>query len=297
MLRRWQKMKERVSSLFGASRNNDYAYELLANLERVQEKEIAIPFVIESVLSYGFLVKIGGLNATISFDNMPWRYNSKGDWQVVSPHLIGKEFYGEVTNIISTNIPFRIRVSAKSHVLKSKKLILYKEYKVVVISKKRYGVFIDVGYHFQWKYGSVVSLIHKSAFPDLEDYEQAQRGQVISTYFHGRGEDDKLVFGKLGLQQEWLTGELEELVGTMQKITVTVDDSGRKRLLVKNKFDATLTAYKAFYPKSYIRPIREFKRSLMPGDSFEAEIFKIGKRRHFILRLVLESLEDIKEVQ
>lgn len=294
MFRRWRKKIKRVGSLFGVSKNNDYAFELLANIERVQEKEIALPFVIQSVLSYGFLVKIGGLYATITFNDMPWRYNSLEDWQVVSSHLIGKEFYGKVTNIVRSTIPFRIRVSAKSHIFNPKELTIYKEYQVLVVSKKKYGVFIDVGYHFQWKYGSVVSIIHKSAFPDLDDYEQAQRGQVISTYFHGKSMEGKLVFGKLGLQQEWLTGELEELVGTIQNITVSIDDSGRKKLLVKNKFDAALTAYKAFYPKRYIRPIRQFKRGLMPGDSFEAEIYKISKRRHFVLRLVLESLEDTK---
>lgn len=132
-------------------------------------------------------------------------------------------------------------------------------------------------------------LFHKFAFWDIVDYDQAREGQIINTYFHGFTEDGKLMFGSLGFQGEWRTGELDAFIGTVQKVTVKINMEGEKEFFVNDTYKATLPISKAYYPKSQFDTVKDFKEGLNNGDVFEAEIFKISKARHFVLQLVLDD--------
>src|SRR5690606_20612972 len=83
-------------------------------------------------------------------------------------------------------------------------------------------------------------LIHKSAFWEKEEYDQAREGQVINTYFHGFTEEGKLIFGSFDFQGEWRTGELDALIGTVQKVTVKINMEGKKEFFVNDTYKATL---------------------------------------------------------
>lgn len=282
----WREIKDKISKVFQLTENDAYLYKLLDNLKEVQGKKIAMPFVIQSTKTSGYVVKIGGMYAKIAYRDMPWQYKSVQEWQAVSEHMIGLRFFGKVTHI-STEKPFQIKISAKDHIFKPKELTVYEEYQVVIIRKAKYGLFVDAGFHFNWKYGSFLGLIHKSAFWDIGEYEQALEGGIISTFFHGQTKEGKLIFGSLDLQKEWSTGELEPVVGTLQRITVKISESGEKEFFVKDRYKAVLPATRAYYPGSYIGAIKDFKASLNDGDAFEAMILKISKRKHFVAKLVL----------
>lgn len=283
----WREIKDKIGKVFQLTENDGYLYELLDNLREVQEKKIAIPFVIQSTKTSGCVVKIGGMYAKIAYRDMPWQYKTVKDWQAVSQLMIGLRFFGKVTHISDTEKPFQIKICAKDHKFKPKKLTVYEEYQVAIIRKTKYGLFVDAGYHFNWDYGSFLGLIHKSAFMDIREYKQALEGGIINTYFHGQTKEGKLIFGSLDLQKEWLTGELESVVGTLQRITVKISESGKKEFFVKDRYKAVLPATKAYYPGSYIGAIKDFKASLKDGDAFEAMILKISKRKHFVVKLVL----------
>lgn len=110
------------------------------------------------------MVKVGGMYAFLDYRDMPWRYSILKDWTVVSQHLIGKRFFGEIIHISGTESPFWINIGAKVHKFKPRELTLYEEYQVIVIRKTKYGLFVEAGFHFNWYYGSFYGLIHKSAF-------------------------------------------------------------------------------------------------------------------------------------
>lgn len=287
MNRVWREIWDRINSVFQSTRTYTYLYKLLENLKRAQEKQLALPFVIKSAKSTGFIVKIGGMYAYLPYRNMPWRYHSLKDWPVVSRHLIGKRFFGEIAHISGKERPFWITINAKVHIFKPKELKLYEEYRVVIVHKSRYGLFVDAGVHFNWHYGSFLGLIHKTALWSIDEYEQAQEGQVINIYFHGLTKENKPIFGNLDFRGELLTGELEVLIGTVQKVTVKINSEGEKDFFVNDTYKATLPVTKAYYPKNRIGISKKVKAGLNDGDVFEGELLKMTKQGHFVVKLVL----------
>ena len=285
----WRKIKNTFITVFQFAKSDAYLFKLVENLKEAQEKQTPLPFVIKSSNDKGFMVKIGGMYAFLDYRYMPWNYNTLQDWPVVSPHLTGKNFFGKVIHISGTKRPYWIHISAKVHRFKPKELTLYEEYETVIVHKSKHGLFVDAGFHFNWSFGSFFGLIHTSAFWDIDDYEQAREGQIISTYFHGFTKEGKLIFGCPDFQGEWRTGELDALIGTVQKETVKINGEGKKEFFVNDTYKATLPISKAYYPKSQFDTVKDFKEGLNNGDVFEAEIFKISKARHFVVRLVLDD--------
>ena len=44
--------------------------------------------------------------------------------------------------------------------------------KGVIINKTNYGIFVDIGYNFNWWCGSLVGMLHKSNFENEELFEK-----------------------------------------------------------------------------------------------------------------------------
>lgn len=80
------------------------------------------------------------------------------------------------------------------------------------------------------------------------EYEQTKEGQIINPYFHGYIKEEKLIFNSPDLQKEWMTGELEILIGTVQKITVEINEAGKKEFFISDRYKAVLLATRAYYP-------------------------------------------------
>lgn len=265
------------------SNEKEYLLSLADNLETAQKAQKNVRFTIKEIKEKGFSVKVGGLFAFIPFNHMPWHYNSVDYWKSISKYLIDKSFYCKIHQIKRN--PISILIDGQIQQFKTIQLIEHTEYKGIIVNKAKYGLFIDIGYNFGWECGSFVGLIHKSNFKNQEDYEKAEAGDEITTFFHTYTEDGKIILGDDILQKEWLTGELNDLIGTTQKVKVTFNEENKRQFYVQDKYRASLPVTKSMYPDDKEK-IKSKVEKLMNNDLIECEIVGINKKKKaFILKL------------
>ena len=90
---------------------------------------------------------------------MPWKYPFKECWENISEELVDEVFYCNIHQIQKN--PLSIRVDGKIHTFKKKELEEGDECEGKVVKKTKYGVFIEMGHVFDWRYGSIFGLMHR----------------------------------------------------------------------------------------------------------------------------------------
>ena len=285
----WDEIKTNFLKIFNTKEEEEnFLLKLITNIEFLEESKKNVPFRIIEVKEKGFLVKVGGLFAYVSFHHMPWRYTSNENWKAVSKFLIGKSFFCNIYQVKRN--PLSILVNGEIHRFNDVKINLYQEYKGLVIGKSKYGVFIDIGEHFNWEFGSLVGLIHISSFKDFDTFERIKVGTEICSIFYGYTEEGKLIFGDKIFQKEWFTGELNSLIGTIQNIKVIYNSENKKEFYVNEVYKATIPITKLMYPDQNKTKAKKIIRNLTENQILNCEITSINKRKkHFVLKLNLEN--------
>ena len=161
-----------------------------------------------------------------------------------------------------------------------------------MVHKARFGLFVDIGIHFKWKFGSLVGLLHKSNFENEEELESILLGETISTFFHGYTQSNGIILGNLDLKKEWLTGELHEMIGTEQKATVRTNNGGKKEFFIDNTYKTSILVTKAQFPGAWKRAKKAVK-ALKDNDTFECRVIKVTGRRKFISELTMRGLVQL----
>jgi len=67
-------------------------------------------------------------------------------------------------------------------------LVLDAEYIGKVIRKFAFGMIVDIGFHFYWKFGSMPGYLHQSKFFDIESFNNYEIGQSINVVYNGKNE-------------------------------------------------------------------------------------------------------------
>lgn len=280
----WNKIVRKFATLFKPSNKHDFFSQRVENLKNGKEEGRIFQFKIIAAKERGFIVRIGGLIAYVGFNYMPWQYKSIVFWSIISKHLIGSKFSCQIHSIAESNNRVLININAKSHTFPPVKLIEYEEYDGVVIHKTKYGLFVDIGIHFKWKFGSLVGLIHKSNYKIDEDLENVLPGETISTFFHGYSPKDEIILGNLDLNREWLTGELHEMIGTEQMAIVRTNNHGTKEFFIDNTYKTSILVPKAKFPDSW-KKVKRALNALKDKEYVKCRIIKISRRRNFVSEL------------
>lgn len=288
----WNKIKDKLRTLSNSQNKDDYLPQLVENIKSGKEYDRTFQFKIISAKRSGFIVKTGGLFAFVSFNHMPWQYKSIEYWRVISKHLIGAKFSCLIHSISESKNPVSIIINAKNHIFPPIKLIEYEEYDGVVVHKARFGLFVDIGIHFKWKFGSLVGLLHKSNFENDEELENNLPGETISTFFHGYTPRDEIILGNLDLKKEWLTVNLHEMIGTEQMATVRTNKSGTKEFFIDNTYKTSILVTKARFPGAWKRAKKAVK-ALKDNDSIECRVIKVTRRRKFISELTMRGFVQL----
>lgn len=295
MNRIWAKAREKVKQLFSKTKEDkkDYLTNLLNKLEDAQQQNKALPFTIKKATKKGFVVKIGGIFAFLSFNYMPWKYTNYSNWQHVARHLIGKRFFGTIHTIDSEKKPVSIIVNAENHIFKNFKLTEATQYSAIIIQKAKYGLFVDLGYHFDWKYGSFVGLIHKSIFAENKDLLNAKEGDITQIYFHGYKEEGKMMLGNKDYQKGWFDGELDAYINTVQIATIKENENGKKIYYINEKYKTTMKI-----PTKYLEKNKEFKNKIFNNlpinTKVECKIIAISKKKWFISELTDNAIKNLE---
>ncbi|MEC7784264.1 MAG: hypothetical protein VYB38_12690 [Bacteroidota bacterium] len=284
------KTKENIEYYLDPKNDKDYLQDLLLNIKEAQAAGEQLNFKILEAKDKGFVVKISGLFAYVSYYHMPWRYNTVDYWKAISGSLVNKVFKAKVYRLQED--PISIRLDAKSHIFKEIELKELNIYRGIILSKKKSGLLVDMGSHFNWKYGSFMGHIHKASLGEPAKYENAVVGNAIETTFWGYTKGGKLILGDDKDHTQWHTPELQDMVGTIQQVKVIKRADAPLTYSVLNKgqnYKAHLPITKLYYPNTKAS-VKKIVAQFKDGQSIPCLVVKIQKRakNYFVLKLVVD---------
>jgi ribosomal protein S1 len=276
--------KENIEFHPNQKENKDYLQALLLKIKKCHENDEIINFRITEKKEKGFVVKTNGLFAYVSYHHFAWSYPTLEFWENASNYLIGSYFRGKIYSI-SEN-PISIHIDACVHSIKKLNLEKSTEYQAIILLKTKYGVFVDLGFHFNWELGSIFGLIHISTFKNELDFYNLNVGEKITTYFHGYNEKGKIILGDNFVRGKWVNEEMMDLIGTIQVTTVRKGENKKLEFYVLDKFKASIPISKEFYPKS--KPVvKEILKKLKDQDILFCEVIRINRKKGgFTLKLL-----------
>lgn len=281
------KTTENIEYYLDPENDKDYLQDLLLKIKEVYANQESLTFQIVEPKEKGFTTKIGGLFAFISFNHFGWSYPTLEYWKNISNSLVGSYFTGKIHNVEEN--PISIQIDAKEQIFDKPNLEKYGEYRGIIAEKPKYGIFVDLGLHFNWKYGSLLGLVHKSTLLDQTDYENWNVGEEITTLYQGLNENGQLVLGDNRERGKWLNGEMDKLIGTIQKVSVVINENGKSEFYVLGEHKAGIPILKEYYP-NFRKTAKKYVFGLTNGAIIDCEVVKINKRKNsFVLKLLIEK--------
>ncbi len=281
------KTKENIEYYLDSKNDKDYLQDLVFNIKEAYTNQEKLTFQIVKPKQKGFLIKIGGLFAFVSFKHLGWTYPSIQFWENASRFLVGAYFTAKIHDV--QEHPISIRINAREQKFENPNLEKYTKYRGVILQKAKYGIFVDLGIHFNWKFGSLLGLIHKSTLINESDYDNWDVKQEIVTLFQGYNQDGKLILGDNRERGKWTNGEMGKLIGTNQKVSVVIPENGKHEFYVLGKHKATIPIKKEYYP-NFITTVKKYICALKNEEIINCEIMRINKKKDsFVLKLIIES--------
>ncbi|NCA84687.1 MAG: hypothetical protein EOM83_03840 [Clostridia bacterium] len=259
----------------------------IENFERLLAKGDNIAFAIKDIKDRGFIVNTNGLNGFISFGHMPWKYINPKSWEAIFPTLQGKIFFGKVHHFKKD--PLAIILNGETAQFKRYDLIENEKCKGVVVHRVDYGVFIDIGYNFKWRCGSIVALLHKSNFATEEAFEQIKTGDILQPTFWGYNVDSQIILGTNQALKGWFNGNIEQLIGEVLPVKIVEIGNNTPCYLAAGKYEATLPPTYSIYGTRRAK-INNAILKLEVGDLIHCEVIMVNyKTKTLQLKWVLEQ--------
>jgi len=281
-------ISDKLKEILKLKDSKRFLKELIDSLEQKIETDENLPFKIKGLRKGGFLVKINGLYAFIPFKYMPWDYHYQHFWELIYPTIKEKIFFGKVLRL--TKDPIGIILHAKVPQFKGPELVENEHYKGILINKSKFGLFVDIGYHFSWNCGSLVGLLHESNCKNYEKQRRIKPGQEIGIYFWGFSENNKLIFADNLELKNWYTGEIKNLIGQKANVKVLKNKKGRLNFKVNDKYKGELPVTKTIYP-GIKKTVKKKLENLNNEDIIICEIIDVNtKKKTLTLKTDLSSL-------
>jgi ribosomal protein S1 len=207
---------------------------------------------------------------------MSWKYFDNESWTAIAPNLIDKTFFCKIHKIDKD--PIAIILNGELPQFKKAELIIGEEYKGLIIKITDYGLFIDIGFHFNWKCGSITGLLHKSQFAANAKKSDYELGQEITTVYQEINKNGQPVFSNDREKIDWQIGKPQELVGqTIWAKVIRQPDSKTVNLLVKGKYKSILTIDKQAYAPKHRKKLKKAKNQLKHGEIVNCEVIGFNK--------------------
>lgn len=268
----------RFIDYFKKNKKKEWLENLIRNIETAKEENKTLAFKIIEIKEKGFLIKVSGLYAFISFNHMPWKYYDFESWKIIFPKLIDKRFYCKIYQIKQD--PFSIIANGEIPQFKTHELKIGETYSGIIIKKSQYGIYIEIGYQFDWKFGSITGLIHESQFSNNTNFFSFEIGEEIKTAYLGQNEKAQPIFGYDPEKADWFLGKPQQLIGqkTWAKV-IHEDNEPGVRFLVKGKYSGKISSLKKDYPPGYYRKkLKTAAKELKPGKIINCEVLRCQKR-------------------
>ena len=255
----------------------DWLEPLFDHIEIVKKKKLAVPFRIMEIKKNGFLVKVEGLYAFVPFSLMPWKYQNFENWNAVLASLKKRVFHGTVAKVVrkegETGLN-RIYVDASGVKFDKPELVVDEKYKGVVIQKTDFGLFVDIGHQFGWKYGSIKGLLHRTYIPNFELQSNYEPGKVVEVNLIENTEKGLL------LKLSGYNYALETYVGKTVEVRVKKIDKKPLSYLVEDKYHAQMPMKNVYGDDIYL--IKNMMKYLNDGDIIECEVLEFNTQNGYL---------------
>jgi hypothetical protein len=205
----WKTLINRIKRTFHPPDNKEWLNKLVDHLEQQREEDINLAFRITDVKDKGYIVKVSGLYAFLSFLHMPWKYPDLSSWRVVFPHLTKKVFFGKVHQI--RRDPLAITINGEIPQFRQPELEPEQEYCGIIILKTKSGIFIDFGYQFHWQSGAIVSFMQKTKIVS-KPFEELEAGEFFQAEYCGIDEMDHYRFRQRAIVPEVIKHPHHEII-------------------------------------------------------------------------------------
>lgn len=278
----WDFLKNIIRKKNSKPDKKEWLYKLVDNLETQWIQDAKLPFKIIELKRTGFVVKVSGLFAFISFNHMPWKYKKVNYWSSIFPKLIGKVFFCQIHSI--DKVPsLSIIVNGEIPQFKKTELIIGENYKGVIIEKRKKGIFVEIGCHFDWKCGSFIGYLNKSGFDSLQLFSTCSVGDEIEVFYQGVGEKGPLIFSQSNEEiVDWNNKIPQGLVGQVVLVHIVREAEKEMKFLVKGKYKGRIYLEKndPFFGSK--KRARKVKNKLKDGTIIHCEVIGFRENLRFL---------------
>ena len=290
MIKKW------IDNLLGSElhanegKDKSYLIELFDTLARIKAEDKWVNFSIQSMKKMGFSVKVGGLYAFIDFQDMPWLYRDIQKWKFISPYIIDTIFKAKIKEM-SYEEKIYISIDASGTRLETPVLELNEGYRCIVLQKTDTNMLVEIGNNFNWQCGSIEVLINKSTFFFQEEFNDLKEGDLFPTRFHGFDKEGRIMLGHQWIDKEWRTGELDQLIGTIQSIKIQRDAKKNLSFLYLDKYKCQLdTDAEEYGSEKNLELIEKYLKRLPDGHEILCNVINIVKGKYRIVIKLSEGL-------
>ena len=290
MIKKW--IDNLLGSELNANEGKDKSYliELFDTLARIKAEDKWVNFSIQSMKKMGFSVKVGGLYAFIDFQDMPWLYRDIQKWKFISPYIIDTIFKAKIKEM-SYEEKIYISIDASGTRLETPVLELNEGYRCIVLQKTDTNILVEIGNNFNWQCGSIEVLINKSTFFFQEEFNDLKEGDLFPTRFHGFDKEGRIMLGHQWIDKEWRTGELDQLIGTIQSIKIQRDAKKNLSFLYLDKYKCQLdTDAEEYGSEKNLELIEKYLKRLPDGHEILCNVINIVKGKYRIVIKLSEGL-------
>jgi hypothetical protein len=203
--------------------------------------------------------------------------------------MIGIELPAYIYKLDDDNKPVQIVLSSENITLPS--LVLEKgvPYQAIVLHKYKFGLLVDIGIEWHWKYGSKTSLIHISNYSNSK-YESFKIGDIVTTYYHGELiKNNRPILGNEDFDPFWINGKSENYINSHQILHIRTKESGKHSYWLNNKYPCTLHIEKnneLYNKKELVASLSLLK----DGDTLEVIVNRISTKKRFVVELTEDSI-------
>ncbi len=284
----WNSLVKDIKGLFSKPDKKEWLEKLVEDLENKKQENLSLPFKIVDIKEKGFTVKVSGLYAFIAFNYMPWKYNDIESWIAIQSRLINKTFYCKIHKILKD--PLSIIINGEIPQFKKVELEIGNKYNGLIIGKSNFGVFVDIGYNFDWKCGSFIGLLHKSQFEIKQSFLNCTMGDEIQIIYRSSDEDGRLFFCLDNEISDWHNKIPQELIGQVVLVHIVRPTEEDKILfLVNGKYEAKVANSKADYTGAHRKKIKEALNKLKDGETINCEVIGCNEKKRVLdLKWIIE---------
>lgn len=264
-----------------------------ADLQQVYENQTNIPFKIIGINEKGFVARIYGFKAFVSFHHMPFYYENNQAWEFLFPLFKEILFFAKIYAIIGEGECYLLNANISQ--FKTVELNHKTSYKGIIIHKTSSYCLIEMGASFNWKYGSIKGLLPNSKLDQIIYLKDLNIGDSVSVYVYDKHQKGGyLVQGAIS-SRDWETASIWELLD--KKAIAKVTFHGKKRVyIVDGKYKGNIIIDKKSYKNSiFLRhAVKGMVNRLQEGEEIHVQVIRINENLQTLeLRWIID--EEVEE--